>query len=458
MQARAADLLADAATSLGLFCLRSGRYGEGKALFAEASIHLEMAPIEPSMYHALARIWYWQAMFEPAAAQRRHCLERSLVLLEYAQAPQETSRADRAAVMLEFGILARGQGKHDAADRYLAESLALCRQSGDQWGEANALFELGVRAWRSGEYALSEQRFTQCLSQRRQVGDSSGIAVALEGLAGSAMYSGQTERARKFLSESHVAYQQLDDGVGMARIRIKQAQISWHHELEGMDRFADGLAALRALGARHNVALWTVVYAMYVADQDIDIAARKVEEGRQICLELGHQRGLAIAQGVLSRVALVKGNSNLALELALDYLNKTQALSLSIERSDALIWAGWAWLAQGDRRQAQACVVEALQIPSYWRIACLDLAAILLAKRSANSVEWGWQLLGYVESRYARHRGVVSQQTVHRFLPQAMQDIPAVRIADLKDRGRQLTPEMIYVPLHAALDRRPHHS
>jgi len=188
------------------------------------------------------------------------------------------------------------------------------------------------------------------------------------------------------------------------------------------------------------VALWTVIYAMLQADEDINLAAQNAAAGLNQCRELGLQRGAAIAQGVLSRVALVNGRYAEAQERAEAYLQTAQAFSLSVEYVDALVWAGWAALACGDGARAGWCAAQALQIPNYWRVACLGLTAVLLARRSADYYEWAWQILGYGESRYARLRSHISQTVHRRFLPPAMLAMPSREITRLKERGRHLEP------------------
>ncbi len=241
--------------------------------------------------------------------------------------------------------------------------------------------------------------------------------------------------------------------MGIARLKIKQAQLNWYQNLDGLTLFADGLSRLRELGARRNVALWTVIFAKLMADEDIEKAAQIAADGQKLCQELGHPRGAAVAQGVLSRVALVKGDYVAALELAKAYLHTIQTLSVAVEYSDALIWAGWASLALGHNRQAEKYVTKVLQTTNYWRVSCLDLTAVLLALRTIHHAKWAWQLLGFTEGHYAPNRGRVSQQIVQRFLPQALLDMPPFEIAELKAQGRHMDEKTLYQQLQTCFDR-----
>jgi predicted ATPase/DNA-binding SARP family transcriptional activator len=437
VQASSLPLLAEAAAGLGLFLLRNGRFPDGAALFGDAVRHFPAQTATPDECLALAWLRCWQAAFEPSLPQRQEMLEQGLALLP-ATAAENNVRVVKAAILLELGSVARSQGRQEAVDQLLGQSLALYRLSDDRWGEANVLYELGVYTWRQGEYPLSEQWFNHCLQLRQSLGDGDGTAVALEGLAGTALFSGRAEEAHRLLQQCAPLYRELDDPVGVARVKIKQAQVSWYLDLTGLAQFAEGLDSLRALGERRHVALWTVIYAMLQADEDINLAAQNATAGLALCRELGLLRGVAIAQGVLSRVALVNGRYAEAQERAEAYLQTAQALSLSVEYVDALVWAGWAALACGDEARAGWCAAQALQIPNYWRVACLGLTAVLLARRSADNYEWAWQILGYGESCYARLRSPISQEILVRFLPQAMQQMLPVRIHRCKKQGHRL--------------------
>ena len=123
---------------------------------------------------------------KPAAATRQNLLQSALAILETA-VPDPNSRTGQAAILLELGMLAYGQGQHETAERYFEQSLIRCRLTGDRWGEANVLCEMGVNAWIRGEYDEAARRYGQSLAIREALQDHVGMAVALEGLAGTAM-------------------------------------------------------------------------------------------------------------------------------------------------------------------------------------------------------------------------------------------------------------------------------
>jgi predicted ATPase/DNA-binding SARP family transcriptional activator len=430
-QAGMLPFLAEASAALGLFLRQNGRFAEGSTFFAAVIEHLPPEAIP-------ARLWYWRAIFEPVAAQQQAYLAHSLDLLSVAAKSGPADSADKAAVLLALGVLARRRGDWETAAQHFRQSLTLARLAGNDWGESNVLYELGVQAWRSGAYPQAEQWFARCLEGYRRLGDTEGEAVALEGLVGATLFSGQVEQALVHLRHSYALYEHLPDPLGIARLKTERAQISWFQNLEGLTLFEEGLADFRQLGDRRETAKSTAILAMLLADVDIQAAAVKATEAAALCQTLGERRGAAIAQGVLSRAALVDGCYPAAAQYAAAYEQTARVMALPVELTEALIWAGWAALALGDDGQAMRCAVEALQIPTYWQGMALDLKAVLLARRSTVNYKLAWQILGYGESRYARHRSPVSQAVCCRFLPPAMLAMPPHEIARLKEQGFHL--------------------
>ncbi|MBE2221533.1 MAG: hypothetical protein IAF02_08335, partial [Anaerolineae bacterium] len=107
--------------------------------------------------------------------------------------------------------------------------------------------------------------------------------------------------------------------------------------------------------------------------------------------------------------------------------------------------------AVGQQAEAENQVRLILNTPNLWQIAALNIAAILLAQRSPVHSDWAWQLLGYGEGRFGRHRGAVAQQMIHRFMPPAMKATPPTEVARLKQEGQQLEGQAIFADLLAAL-------
>ncbi|NJN55654.1 MAG: tetratricopeptide repeat protein [Anaerolineae bacterium] len=273
-------------------------------------------------------------------------LQAALVLLETAVSDPH-KRTGQAAILLELGIVAYGQGQHETAEHYFEQSLLRCRLAGDRWGEANVLCELGVSAWSRGDYVAAAQRYEQSLTIRRALQDHVGTAIVLEGLAGTAMFAGDGEQAIAYTQQSLAVYQQLDDQVGTAVLQAELGHKNWYQHLTGIELIEDSLRIFADLGTRRHLAHWTVILAMYKSDVDITVGERLAKEGLALCQEIGYQRGVGIAHGILSRAAWIAEDYDRAQVLAQTYLRLTEEMSLLLERSDALTWSAWAYLAAG---------------------------------------------------------------------------------------------------------------
>jgi tetratricopeptide (TPR) repeat protein len=92
-------------------------------------------------------------------------------------------------------MVARAQGRLDAALARLEESLAVWRELGDRQNIANVLATMAGLARDRGEYDVARARLTEGLEILREVGDRRGIAFILEGFAALAAAEAQPARA-----------------------------------------------------------------------------------------------------------------------------------------------------------------------------------------------------------------------------------------------------------------------
>ena len=434
--------LLQALFALGTYLARKGRYQEGETIFASAMQQLARLQ-SPEARLLAAQLQYWRAVFTPVLEQRQELLLQALSSLE--ALPADQGRFHKAAILMELGSIMHAQGDNQRAEELYEKSLVLHRISGDPWGEANALFRLGVNAWSQGQYTLAEQRYSQSLQTRRSIKDDIGAAQSLEGLSGMYMFHGFVARAIDLARQSLAIYRQLDDKIGTALLQAELGHKLWCQRLEGLAMVEDSLQYFMELGARNHIAHWTVILAMYKADVDIKQAERLAESGLLICREIGYQRGVAIAHGILSRIAWLHEDYARAQSLAQVYLRMTADLHLPLERSDALTWSSWAYLATGELGAAKRQLHEVLRTVNLWRLASLDLIAVILSREndSATNYEHAWQLIGHSQKYYARNRGAVSLCMQNRFMPEAMRTMSPETIAAAKLRGSRKQSDVL---------------
>ena len=134
-----------------------------------------------------ARIWrFW--LYRGYLSEGRRWLARALALV------QEPASL-RAAALRGAGLLALYQNDLGPATALIAESLALCRELGDQQGLGQALNALGLIAHNEGDYARAVERFEEALPLLRAVRDRRVTVLALSGLALTYLCLGEYARA-----------------------------------------------------------------------------------------------------------------------------------------------------------------------------------------------------------------------------------------------------------------------
>jgi len=88
------------------------------------------------------------------------------------------------------------------ASEMYAKSLAICRQIGDQDGEAIALTNLGEVALALGDFAGAISLSEQGLKITREIGEEWSISVCLNNLAEAAVGMGDCVQSMKYLEEA----------------------------------------------------------------------------------------------------------------------------------------------------------------------------------------------------------------------------------------------------------------
>ncbi|MFI0453389.1 BTAD domain-containing putative transcriptional regulator [Actinomadura sp. 6N118] len=114
--------------------------------------------------------------------------------------------ADEAAeehAEIGLALLARRQGRLDAAEAHLRRWLDWCRERGGDHGVALILAELGFIAEQRGDAEAAMSLQAEGYETARTTGDPRAVALALEGLAGAHALSGDHLRAAGLLGAAH---------------------------------------------------------------------------------------------------------------------------------------------------------------------------------------------------------------------------------------------------------------
>ncbi|WP_336206843.1 BTAD domain-containing putative transcriptional regulator [Nonomuraea sp. LPB2021202275-12-8] len=204
--------------SLALFRALGDRWGQSQAM----AVLGRLAEIAGD--HAQARRWHRDGLriaeglgLWTDASRRWSELGRIALLTgDHVQAEEFHQRGRRLAVeqgdkpaeeFAEVGLalIARRQGRLDAAEAYLRRWLEWNRLFDAEYGAALILAELGFVAELRGDADAALTLHLEGLSTARDTGDPRAVALALEGLAGARALAGRHEQAAQSLGAAAAA-------------------------------------------------------------------------------------------------------------------------------------------------------------------------------------------------------------------------------------------------------------
>ena len=170
-----------------------------------------------------------------------------------------------------------GLGASPAESRaLLEESLALWREVGEPWGEAQALEWIGAVTRDAGDLRGSRPSYAAALAQRRALGDRRGIAQTLGSLANLAVLQGEYAAAIACAEESLSTARALGD---RARVASALSTLSLVAQAMGDAALAHRYLELQLAAAQQADAAPMVVLAAYRLA--VLAAARRGGSGRQ---------------------------------------------------------------------------------------------------------------------------------------------------------------------------------
>ena len=102
---------------------------------------------------------------------------------------------------MPLSILAYYQESLEESYQLLQESLAVARETGDQWAIADALLHTGDKAHAAGEYERAAQSYQEAARQFRQNGDMGGVGPSLQKLSLIAINRGRYDEALTIAQE-----------------------------------------------------------------------------------------------------------------------------------------------------------------------------------------------------------------------------------------------------------------
>jgi predicted ATPase/DNA-binding SARP family transcriptional activator len=202
------DKLYRTVDSLALFYKMSGRYQEAEQATNEAAkalrtIMMDIADADftnkPSdespvlTTKLLSRVLSWQAIFQEGFGKHddaNRLIAESLALLDNPELTSHDLRRERAFAKRIHGWTCRDSDPQ-LANQLLREGLTLCRELGDQRQLAQVLHDLGNQARFRSDFDEADRLLMECLEIQTALEDSTGIARVLLDLGWIAFFQGK---------------------------------------------------------------------------------------------------------------------------------------------------------------------------------------------------------------------------------------------------------------------------
>jgi tetratricopeptide (TPR) repeat protein len=289
-----------------------------------------------------------------------------------------------AGSLTGLGVIARNQGEFEQARAYHEEALEVSRRSHDQTGIAGALLDLGIISHLEGAADAAAPLFEESLEHFRAMRYAAGEATALQWLGVVAMTASRLDEAKTFFDES----------------------LSHWKALGNLQMTATDLANLGEI---------------YQLRGALDDAETCYQEALALYETINDPAGHGFISGLLGRLALQRGNPNVAADLVLEGLRL-------------------AWHA-GDRGGA-ADMLDALAEAAV-ELDDLDWAARAFHASEQLRLETGFRRLPAYEPQYETVRGKVTGREVPEMELEGAVRWAMSRSTEMPPRFSQSDPKII---------------
>jgi predicted ATPase len=232
---------------------------------------------------AMGPYWYLRNVL----TEGRRWLEEAL-----ARSALATPTIARGQALFFASVLAWFQGDIPAARQHIEEgyAIAFSLEYEGQWGIAHTLTMLGQVVRFQGEEEAALRYLRQSAARFRRSGDRWGLALALDSLASISRQVGDMEADYSAISESRDLWRAIGDPWGLALNRLQFFERAWAQEeyATAQALYEDNRATLEALGyIWHLSGMYLGLAGMALGREDYPAAAGHY--GR--CLPLARQMG-----------------------------------------------------------------------------------------------------------------------------------------------------------------------
>jgi predicted ATPase/DNA-binding CsgD family transcriptional regulator len=360
------DLLSQGLNSLCRFYRRVGRLKDARQAcrLAVESISKRIAAQQEQSAHALATWAYalaWESDFVADIALRETLLARSQQILDRAARAGWDTRKEQAFIYLRTAH-AVGNRDYQASVDNLIQAVALFRELGERWGEAEALRVMGNKELFLGHFARAHRVLSDSLFIWKTLDYTQGIAETVTNLGLVAQHQGDYEQAEALHRQGLQLYRQADnrfhERFGLLMLSFTQ---SWAGNFAAAGETAgQSLAIERDLGLEANLWAHTALIKANIHLGRYAEAALEAAEVLDLADQWGHLTEKGVVMSHLGQIALFEGD----LAQAQAYLSGSAELLSELK----YIYQGLSWAnlclvlrAQQKRQAARRNLARALQ-------------------------------------------------------------------------------------------------
>jgi DNA-binding SARP family transcriptional activator/predicted ATPase len=374
--------LSQAIDGIGRFFLLLGRVHEGERAAREAvkamkpslfvlddieEINLDSNDAMSAVALLLAKTTTWQAEFltylRPAAKTGK-LIDESLALLDLLESAKVDVRTERAFSKRIYGS-SISQYDPQLATQLLKESLALCRETGDQYQLAIVLNDLGNVARYRTDFDEADELLKECLEIQATLEDSSGMARVLLDLGYINLFQGKTLQGARFARKGSDILFEIGGWVNIST-GLNALGLSHFYQGEYQDSrtyYQQSVDILEYHANKPLLALSNIVLGVCLTQLgEYEEAYTTGQRGLAISKEIGRMTSPELGRMFLSWTALGTESYSeveiLAREAAAVYRDKQNPLRLAI----SLSLLGFTLLHLGRVKDSQRYAQEALGI------------------------------------------------------------------------------------------------
>lgn len=307
---------------------------------------------------SLARFWYLRGFWK----EGREWLTGLLALIGIDQSLPTPLAHAKAKALAGAGWLADADGSEIPL---YSESLTLCRQVGDRWGEAYALRGLVIISSNLTDLAHAEAHLQESLTLFRTLDDPWGMGLVFFSLGWLAMSRDKIDAAAQQWEEALRCFRRCGDrwGISVALGALGYLARLRGHYPQAADLTHESLALFRELGDKAGVS-YSLIRLGNLAWRrgDYTEAMALLQESLNIQRERNNQEGIIAALQSQGLVACFQGNFAQATALLNESALLAQGRAIPSEIGDNVSFQALVCYANNELDQAQALFTQSLDI------------------------------------------------------------------------------------------------